>query len=133
MTRALIPLVRGLPTLVLTAALAFAMASCSSDDESGGSTDQDQDQNQVIEVIEVTFTGDEVVPSGERVEVKVGQEVTLRVTADAPGEIHVHSDPEQELTYDEGTTDLTLQLDRPGVVEVESHDLELVIVQLEAS
>jgi hypothetical protein len=44
----------------------------------------------------------------------------------------VHSDPEQELEYDAGTTTLTLtNLDRPGVVEVESHTLDKVIVQLE--
>jgi hypothetical protein len=44
----------------------------------------------------------------------------------------VHSDPEQELEYDAGTTTLTItHLDRPGVIEVESHNLAKVIVQLE--
>jgi hypothetical protein len=84
------------------------------------------------EVIEITFEGDTVTPNGERVNVDVGQKVELVVKADVPGEIHVHSDPEQELEYSEGTTTLPLDpIDKPGVVDIESHDLDQVIVQLE--
>ena len=72
-------------------------------------------------------------PSGERVKVGVGETVTLLVTSDRPGEIHVHSTPEQELGYDAGTTELTLTIDKPGVVEVEDHDADLVLVQLQVS
>lgn len=83
--------------------------------------------------IEVTIVGDTISPNGERVEVTVGEPVELIVEADQPGEIHVHSSPEQELEYDEGTTTLELDpIERPGVVEVESHTLEKTIVQLEA-
>ncbi len=81
--------------------------------------------------IEITFDGDTVTPNGERVAVPMGQEIDLVVTADQPGELHVHSTPEQELAYEAGTTTLPLVIDQPGVVEVESHDLELTIVQLE--
>ncbi|WP_395656802.1 hypothetical protein [Nocardioides sp.] len=85
-------------------------------------------------VIDVTVEGDSVTPSGERVEVEVGQPVTLHVTADAPGEIHVHSSPEQELEYEQGETDLELTpITTPGTVDVESHTLDKVIVQLEVS
>jgi hypothetical protein len=83
------------------------------------------------ETIEVTFSGDTVTPSGERVDVRTDQPIDLVVTADRPGEIHVHSDPEQTFSYDEGTRTFTFQISRPGVVEVESHDLDMVIVQLE--
>ena len=56
----------------------------------------------------------------------------LVVKADAPGEIHVHTKPdEQEFEYAEGTTTLPLTIDKPGLVDIESHDLEKVIVQLE--
>jgi hypothetical protein len=83
--------------------------------------------------IEVTVAGDSVTPNGERVEVSVGEPVELVVTADAPGEIHVHSSPEQEIEYRKGTTTIELDpIQRPGVVEVESHTLEKTIVQLEA-
>jgi hypothetical protein len=73
-----------------------------------------------------------VTPNGERVDVAVGQPVEFVVTADAPGEIHVHSDPEQQLEYEKGTTILKLKgFKTAGIIEVESHALEKTIVQLE--
>ena len=83
--------------------------------------------------IEITFEGDSVTPNGERVEVERGEEVELVVKADEPGELHVHTNPEQELEYGAGTTNLTLTIDEPGVVDIEAHDLEVVVVQLEVS
>jgi hypothetical protein len=53
------------------------------------------------------------------------------VTSDEAGELHVHSDPEQTLSYDEGTTTLELTVDQPGVVEVERHEPEALVLQLE--
>ena len=52
--------------------------------------------------IEVTSRTATVTPDGERVDVDVGQPVDLVITADAAGEIHVHSSPEQELEFDAG-------------------------------
>ncbi len=83
--------------------------------------------------IEITFDGDSVTPSGERVEVERGEEVELVVQADEPGELHVHTSPEQQLEYGAGTTNLTLTIDEPGVVDIESHNLEVIVVQLEVS
>jgi hypothetical protein len=86
-----------------------------------------------VQQIEVTIVGDSVTPSGERVEVSVGEPVELIIESDQPGEIHVHSSPEQGFEYAEGTTTLELDpIERPGVIEVESHTLEKTIVQLEA-
>jgi hypothetical protein len=81
--------------------------------------------------IEVVFADGTVTPNGERVEVGAGDKIELVVKADAGGEIHVHADPEQTLEYGAGTTTLPITIDQPGVVEVESHDLDQVIVQLE--
>ena len=81
--------------------------------------------------IEITFEGGTVTPNGARVAVPMGQEIDLVITADRPGELHVHSTPEQELSYGAGTSTLPLVIDQPGIVEVESHDPALVIVQLE--
>ena len=81
--------------------------------------------------IDITFENGTVEPSGERIEVEVGQPIELVVKADEGGELHVHSKPETELEYEEGTTTLPLTIDKPGVVDIESHDLEQVIVQLE--
>ena len=106
---------------------AVTVAGCSADEtpESGGGATQS------VSEVEITFSGDTVEPNGERIQVEAGEPLTLHVTADQPGELHVHSDPEQELAYDAGESDLELTIDQPGVVEVESHDLELTILQLE--
>lgn len=113
------------------AALAVLLTSLTALTACGGSDSPDE-SDAGPKVIEVTVKGDSITPNGERVEVAVGQEVDLEVTADAPGEIHVHSSPEQELEYDAGESTLTIEgIDTPGVVDVESHDLDKVIVQLE--
>lgn len=106
-----------------------ALAGCGQDEPSDGPSGAGGDPG----TIQITFDGDSVTPNGERVEVSRGEPVTLEVTADQPGEIHVHSTPEQEFEYDAGTTTLELTIDEPGVVDVESHDLGDVIVQLEVS
>ena len=84
------------PCVVCTVGL----AGCGDDDASGPATATDLP----TKTIEITFEGDSVTPNGERVEVEVGQPIELVVKADAEGEIHVHSDPEQELAYGAGTT-----------------------------
>lgn len=114
-----------LTVLLCTAATTAACGEEGSTDGGGGTTGSE------TETIEITFSGDSVSPSGERVEVEAGQKLELVVKADAPGELHVHSEPEQELEYASGTTTLPLTIDQPGRVDVESHDLEEVIVQLE--
>lgn len=149
---------RGLPALVLAAALGLGATGCGGESEPAASDESttvtpspsessepsdpaaasSSEPAEVAEtaapeglVIDISINGDEVVPSGERVEAKVGEEITLRITADTAGEIHVHTTPEQVLPHPAGTTDVPLTIDQPGVVEVESHDLHLVIVQLE--
>ena len=108
-----------------------ALAGCGDDDSSsdgdaGGGTDL------ATKTIEVTFEGDSVTPNGDRIEVAVGQPIEMVVKADAEGEIHVHSEPEHEFEYGSGTTTLApFTIDKPGIVEVESHNLEKTIVQLE--
>ena len=81
--------------------------------------------------IDITFKGDTVDPNGVQEKVKAGKPITLHIVADKPGELHVHSSPEQEIEYDAGTSDKLLTIDRPGIVEVESHTLEQLVVVLE--
>jgi hypothetical protein len=119
---------RVLAAVVLLCTMA-TVAACGDDSAEGGGGGKERTSE--TKTIEITFSGDTVTPSGERVEVGVDQPIDLVVTADKPGEIHVHSVPEQEFAYPEGTKTFKLQIDRPGVVEVESHDLGKVIVQLE--
>jgi hypothetical protein len=84
-------------------------------------------------VIDITFTGDSVTPNGELVEIAVGQRIELDVTADKPGEIHVHSSPEQEFEYDKGSSTIAVEpIAAPGRVEVESHTLGKTLFTLQA-
>ncbi|TQL69692.1 hypothetical protein FB381_3605 [Nocardioides albertanoniae] len=83
-------------------------------------------------VVEINFSGSSVDPRGDKVDVPVGHGVELDVTADAAGEVHVHSDPEQSAAYGVGTTRISLgTFDVPGQYEVESHSLGKTIVTLE--
>jgi hypothetical protein len=99
----------------------------SSPETSSPDTDTDGDAVRV----EVRREGDAFTPNGERVEVGVGQTLVLELTADESGELHVHSTPEQEIAYDEGTSEHEITIDRPGVVEVESHEPDTIVLQLE--
>lgn len=82
-------------------------------------------------VVDVTLTADGPEPQGERVEVKVGESITLNVTAEVADEVHVHSDPEVSIDVEAGDeTSRTFTIDRPGQVAVESHATHAVIVQL---
>lgn len=84
-------------------------------------------------VVEITINGDDVEPSGARVEARLGEPIVLQITSDREGELHVHSTPEQEVTFGVGTTEAELTIEQPGVIEVEDHHSGLVIVQLEVS
>ena len=116
--------------LCLSALLALTLlAGCGSDESTDEVAPKKDDSG--VATIDITFEGDTVKPQGARVEVVAGEPVKLRIDADQGGELHVHSSPEQELEYPAGTTEQTITLDQPGVVDVESHDLEQLIVQLE--
>ncbi|MCW2711031.1 MAG: hypothetical protein JWP24_1225, partial [Marmoricola sp.] len=66
--------------------------------------------------LDITFKGNTVTPQGALVKVKAGTPLKLHIVADKPGELHVHSSPEQQIAYKAGTTDATLTLDKPGIV-----------------
>ncbi|MGZ5399599.1 MAG: hypothetical protein ACXWDL_13310 [Nocardioides sp.] len=80
--------------------------------------------------IELTFEGDDAPPT-ERVQVEPGEEIELVIRSDDAGELHVHSEPGQILPYAAGTTSLKLTIDAPGVVDVERHEPEALVLQLE--
>ena len=110
--------------LAVAVAAGLSLTACGGDDTSGTSTE--------VEVIRVTVADGTVTPADERIEVSPGQPIDIEVTADVEGELHVHSSPEQEFTYggDGATTTIKLQIDRPGVVEIETHDPQQVVATL---
>lgn len=84
-------------------------------------------------VIAITLDGTSVSPSAERVKIATGQPVVFRVSSTVSGQLHIHSSPEQRIDFAAGDSEITLTFDVPGVVDVEDHDLDALIVQLEVS
>src|SRR4051812_27895855 len=110
-----IALVAGLP----------ALPSCARDDEGGSGRGPP--------TIHITINGGKGTPAGDRVKAKVDKPVTLHIDADTAGEIHVHSTPEQEIEFEKGTSTKKLTIKKPGIIDVEDHALDKVIVQLEVT
>jgi hypothetical protein len=107
---------------------ALTLTACGSGDSSGSSG-----ADLPVKKIAITFTGDDVTPNGSDIDVKVGQPIELDVKADKPGEIHVHSTPEQEFEYKEGSSTFHLKpIPAPGRTTVESHTLEKTLFILVA-
>lgn len=80
--------------------------------------------------VEITVTGKAVQPPPSRIELKKGEQLTLRVTADRADTLHVHGyDRELPLTPGEPGT-LTFTADRTGLFEVETHGSGLLLTQL---
>jgi uncharacterized lipoprotein YehR (DUF1307 family) len=123
--------VRLLGAVLVAAVMALTMAACGSDDSSSKGDPVVKKDSSGTATVDITFKGDSVTPEGTKVKVKAGDPLKLHITADKPGEIHVHSSPEQHIEYAAGTTDKTLTIDQPGVIDVESHSLDKLIFQLQ--
>ena len=101
------------------------LAGCGSDEPEIGADPTSESGR-----IELTFEGEDAPPT-ERVSVEPGEEIELVIKSDEAGELHVHTDPEKTLEYAAGTTTLKLTIDEPGVVDVERHEPEALVLQLE--
>jgi plastocyanin len=83
--------------------------------------------------VEIEFVNGEVVPLDEKIDVNVGEPVTLHVISDVAEEIHVHSDPEHQYKVAAGDDKtFTFTIKTPGQVAVEAHELGVTIVELVA-
>ena len=143
---------RALTALTITAALAAALSGCSSDPEptpSGASTSEgtspspaDSPSNSPTEKptptetpesgpeLVVTISGSEVRPNAEVISVDTDEPLLVRFTSDRPGELHVHSKPEQVLEFPAGKSEQELVIGTPGLVEIEEHETGAVVAQL---
>lgn len=82
-------------------------------------------------VVRIEIKDGKVTPQGDRVEVEVGDKVTLEITSDADEELHVHSEPEHTYEISAGESTVESFTPRtPGQVAVEAHELGVTIVQL---
>jgi hypothetical protein len=110
---------------------ALSLTACGSSDSSSSNGASDLP----TKVIDITFTGSDVTPNGTDIDVQVGQPIEFKVTADKPGEIHVHSSPEeQEFEYQAGAGQIfkVKPVPAPSRVTVESHTLEKTLFILVA-
>ena len=82
--------------------------------------------------IDIRISNGRVDPNGKKIDARRGQTIVLNVTSDADDEIHAHtSDQGYELAVKAGqSTHGELVASQPGRFEVESHNLEKVIVIL---
>jgi heme/copper-type cytochrome/quinol oxidase subunit 2 len=84
--------------------------------------------------ININIRGGKTIPNGEKINIRVGQQVILNVTSDTDDEIHAHIGGEgYELLVRAGRPARgSFTIDSPGSFEVESHHLEKIIVILNA-
>ncbi len=81
--------------------------------------------------IVVAVKGGKVDPPTHRVKVAKGTEVRLLVTSDKADELHVHGyEIEKELPAGEQVT-VDFTADQTGLFEIETHETELQLAQLE--
>lgn len=80
-------------------------------------------------VVKITIEGDTARPLAEQVDLERGETLTLRITSDRAGELHVHSTPEQVVDFEDGTVTRRLTLEQPGTVDIEEHDTGVILVR----
>ena len=81
--------------------------------------------------LEITLAGGSAEPNGERRDVAVGTTVVITVTSDRDDEVHVHG-YDLEIPVKAGrTVTKKFVADQSGSFEIESHEPELLIVQLQ--
>ena len=150
-----------LAAVAVSALVALGLGGCSSDDDNDGGTPSataSDSASVASSTPSPTATGDPSEtptatsePSGDtaevaltvegttvtgstRIQVAPGQHVRLTVTADRSSELHVHAaDPEIESETKAGEP-VTVEFDapgEPGVYEVELHDPDLLLLEVE--
>lgn len=80
--------------------------------------------------VEIAVRDGRVTPAPGRVEVRLGERVTLLVTSDTADELHVHGYDESAQLPAGEPVELAFTADRAGVFDVETHGSGLVVTQL---
>lgn len=84
-----------------------------------------------VKNIRVIIQDGNVYPDNKRISIDRGTTVVFHINAEVPGELHVHSSPEAHIEYGAGDTVKELTFDRPGLIAVEDHALDKLLIQLE--
>ena len=89
-----------------------------------------EETDQAVEIVTGVRDG-KVSPKRRRIEVPLGSQVRLLVTSDVDDDIHVHGFEIEEPVEAGRTTTVEFVADEAGIFEVETHDTELELLQLE--
>jgi len=65
------------------------------------------------------------------VDLAIREELVFEIVSDRPGELHVHSKPEQYVQFDAGRTRAVISMQIPGSMQVEEHDTSAVVAIVE--
>ncbi len=123
------PAARTIAVGVLTLVTSLGVTGCGSD--TSGTSSKDPSTDASAQKLDVSINGKTITPTNKRIEVSKGKPLTITITSDRSGELHVHSSPEEEIPFDKGTTTKKLTFTTPGVIEVEEHISDTLIAQLE--
>lgn len=84
-------------------------------------------------LVEITVAGGQVTGGVKRVNVDIGESVTIRITSDVAEEVHVHGyDLMRDLTPG-APVELSFTADIPGVFEVELEQSGLEVAELQVA
>jgi len=123
------PAARMVAAGILTLVTSLGVTGCGSD--AGGTSSKDPSTDASAQKLDVSIKGKTITPTNKRIEVSKGKPLTITITSDRSGELHVHSSPEEEIAFDKGTTTKKLTFATPGLIEVEEHVSDTLIAQLE--
>ena len=115
--------IRGTLVAAWATALMWALIAC------GGAQNQ---APAAAPVVDVTIAKGQVTPTNTTLQAKVHQQITFRITSDAPDELHVHSTPDHKF-HIAASPNQTFQfsVDVPGNVEVELHLLDRTVATIQ--
>jgi plastocyanin len=120
-----------LPAVALAALM---VAGCSSGSSGGSASPASSGGSASEPTYAVTVVGKTITGVPTRITVSPGEKVRLVVTADRASELHVHAaEPEVETKTEEGQP-VTVEFDakkQPGLYEVEMHDPDLLLMQVQ--
>lgn len=119
--------------LATAAATVLLLAGCA-DDEGMEGQDEVGDTNGETAPktsLQVNIEGRNIQASAREVEVPAAAPICLSVESDRKAELHVHSMPDQTLTFGPGTGSACFTIDTPWLLaEVEDHESGQLVVKI---
>ncbi|HEX4698782.1 MAG TPA: hypothetical protein VH857_05405 [Actinomycetes bacterium] len=103
----------------------LALTACAGGSSSGGSAGG-------TDVIKVSVSNGKVHPADHREDVSVGDTVKLTVSSDRDDIVHVHGVNIEKPVSAGGSVTITFKVTDPGIYEVETHESDLTLLQIEA-